>query len=176
MTEKQLVKGLINGDRRAQSYCYEHYKSGWYMICLRYQNNSATALDSLQNALIKIFSKTSQFNPDKGSFKSWSSRIVVNENLMELRKKSNQVFVEDIQESYDLFDESESPVEMLSAQELTKLIQQLPDGYRTIFNMYVVEGYSHIEISKQLGISAGTSKSQLFKARKLLQQQLEVLI
>lgn len=176
MTETQLVKGLINGDRKAQTRCYEQYRSVWYSICLRYQNNSATALDCLQNALIKIFSKISQFDVEKGSFKSWSSRIVINENLMELRKRSSKAFVEDIEESYDLFDESESAVEMLSAQELTNMIQQLPAGYRTIFNMYVIEGYSHVEISKELGISAGTSKSQLFKARKLLQQQLEVLI
>ena len=176
MTERQIVKGLIRGDRKAQNLCYEQYRSTWYMICLRYQQDSASALDSLQNGLIKIFSKIKQYDDTKGTFKSWSSRVVINENLMALRKESAQMFTEDISESYDLFDEQASPIEQLSAQELTKLIQKLPDGYRTIFNMYVIEGYTHAEIADELGINAGTSKSQLFKARKMLQRQLEVLI
>ena len=176
MTEKQLIKGLIKGDRKAQNLCYEQYRSTWYMLCLRYQKDSASALDSLQNALIKIFSKIKQYDDTKGTFKSWSSRVVINENLMALRKQSAQVFTEDISESYDLFDEQASPIEELSAQELTKLIQKLPHGYRTIFNMYVIEGYTHVEIADKLRIKVGTSKSQLFKARKMLQQQLEMLI
>lgn len=176
MTEQQIVEGLIKGDRQAQTLCYTQYRTTWFMICLRYQSDEPSALDSLQNALIKIFSKVGQFNNTKGTFKSWSSRIVINENLMALRKKSAQIFTEDISESFELFDEQASPLEQLSAKELTSLIQKLPDGYRTIFNMYVIEGYTHGEIADELRISIGTSKSQLFKARKLLQQQLEVLI
>lgn len=145
------------------------------MICLRYQNGRFDAEDCLQNALVKIFSKLSTFDPDKGKFEHWSSRVVTNENLIFLRKRK----------AFDNLDEAEDRIaapthfsdeQALSPKQLTSIIQKLPEGYRTVFNLYVLDGYTHQEIAQILNISVGTSKSQLFKARKMLQQQLEVLL
>ncbi len=176
MTELQIIQGVKQGDREAQTLLFKLYRSHWYMICLRYNKDTNDALDALQNGLIKIYSKINMFDSTKGNFKAWSSQIIVNENLMLLRKHKQSFAIEDLSESIDLEQNGETPLDMLSAEELTKLIQALPDGYRVIFNMYVMEGYSHADIAKALDISVGTSKSQLFKARKLLQAKLEVLI
>lgn len=176
MSEEQIIHGVKQGDRDAQTALFTQYRSHWYMICLRYNKDANDALDALQNGLIKIYTKMHMFDLSKGSFKAWSSQVIVNENLMFLRKRTQSFKVEDISEINQIEQEGETPIDMLSAEELTKLVQLLPDGYRVVFNMYVMEGYSHAEIAEELGISSGTSKSQLFKARKLLQQRLEVLI
>lgn len=172
----QIIKKAIKNNHRAQTRLYELYGYVWYSICLRYQNNGADAKDALQNALIKIYGKIRQFDSSKGDFKSWSCKVVVNENLMLIRKNKN--FLKEYNDglSESIHDREESPLDILSAEELTKIIQQLPDGYRTIFNLYVIEGFSHKEIANRLNISEGTSKSQLFKAKKQLKQMLEVLI
>jgi RNA polymerase sigma factor (sigma-70 family) len=176
MTLEKLLKGVAKKDRKAQAELYEQFGSLWYSISLRYNANVVDAQDTLQNALIKIFSNIKQFDPEKGSFKSWSSKIVVNENLMLLRKQKQKFTQAPDELSYELPDAELSAMDILSAKELTRMIQTLPDGYRTVFNLYVIEGYSHEEISEQLGISTGTSKSQLHKAKKHLRQKLEVLI
>jgi RNA polymerase sigma-70 factor (ECF subfamily) len=172
----QIINKAIKKNRRAQNELYAHYGHVWYSICLRYHKNSEEAKDALQNALIKIYSKIKQFDKSKGDFKSWSCKIVVNENLMLIRKNKN--FLREFDDTYDesILDSEETAIDILSAAELTKMVQQLPDGYRTIFNLYVIEGYSHEEIATMLNISKGTSKSQLFKAKKLLKRKLEVLI
>ncbi len=173
--EKSLIQGLKLKDRDAQTAAYKLYRTPWYMICLRYCSHKDDALDVLQNALIKIFSKIDQFDELRGSFKSWSSQIVVNENLQFLREKRQSIQLEEeaMQEAFIYEDEDTN---ILSSEELTKLIQQLPDGYRTVFNMYVMEGYTHNEIAAYLDIGVGTSKSQLSKARKMLQKSIEVLV
>lgn len=152
---------------------FAQYKSYWYSICLRYGRNEHDAMDMLQNGLINIYTKISQFNSDRGNFKSWSGRIIVNDCLMYLRK--NSFISEDLNNHHNVFDKSETSLDILSAEELTKLIQKLPDGYRAVFNLYVLEGYQHREIAEKLKISEGTSKSQLFKAKKLLREKLEIL-
>jgi len=170
-----IIKRLKQRDREAQTWLYNQYKTGWYMICLRYNKNRDDASDVLQNALIKIFGKIEQFDENKGHFKSWSSQIVVNENLMFLRKKVASFQVDELSDHFDISNQDETALDMLSAQELTKMIQTLPEGYRAVFNLYVIEGYTHKEIADLLNINLGTSKSQLFKARKMLQKKLEVL-
>ena len=143
---------------------------------MRYNKNRQDALDVLQNALIKVFTKIDQFDQNKGSFKSWSAQVVVNENLMYLRKLNINYKIDPIDAELQVADQQESALDILSAEELTKMIQKLPDGYRAVFNMYVIEGYQHKEIAELLQISVGTSKSQLFKAKRLLQEKLEVLL
>ncbi len=172
----QVIRRIIKGDRKAQTMLYNEYKSVWFRICLRYNKNRDDASDALQNALINIFQKIEQFDLKKGNFSSWSNRIVINENLMLIRKNANAFNMDEIREDLDLFDQNETPVERLSAEELTMLIQTLPHGYRTVFNLYVIDGFTHPEIAEKLNISSGTSKSQLFKARKLIQGKLEVLL
>lgn len=132
-------------------------------------------MDTLQNALVSIYSKFEQFDSAKGSFSSWSSRIVVNACLMFLRKKNGVHFFESGIEHDVPFVNTANPIDQMSAQEIMQVIQRLPDGYRTIFNLYALEGYTHQEIAELLGISVGTSKSQLFKARKLLQENIQDL-
>lgn len=176
MTEKELIKQVVKKRRKAQEELFERYKRLWYSICLRYHSNTDDANDALQNALVNIFTKIKQFDPDKGNFGSWSSRIVVNENLLLIRKRSRAFVTDELNDEIHVYDESESALDRLSAKELTKLISQMPDGYRTVFNLYVIEGFTHVEIAEMLGISVGTSKSQLYKARTHLQEKLELLI
>ena len=176
MTENEIISRVINKERAAQSLLYQKYQTTWYMICMRYQKNKDDALDCLQNALINIFSKIEQFDVEKGNFKAWSSKVVVNDNLMFLRKKGNSFKVDDIDEIAFVPKQSETVLDILSAEELTKMVQNLPNGYRTVFNLFVIEGFSHQEIAGILNISIGASKSQLFKARKLLQKKLEILL
>jgi len=155
MQIKDLISKAKKQDATAQMELYRHFKAYWYAICLRYNGNRFDADDCLQNSLINIFSKLGQFDVNKGDFKSWSAQVVVNDNLM-----------------FHLAEDTS----IISSENLTKLIQGLPNGYRAVFNLYVLEGYTHNEISSILDISVGTSKSQLSKARKLLQHQLEVVI
>jgi RNA polymerase sigma-70 factor, ECF subfamily len=176
MEETDLIRQAQKNKRQAQTLLYENYKTVWYRICLRYNRDVNDAADVLQNALVNIFTKISQFNNTKGSFKSWSSKIVVNENLMYLRKRVSSFATDELDAGHQLVDETETPLDTLSRKELTKLISDLPDGYRTVFNLYVLDGFNHREIGEMLQISEGTSKSQFFKAKKLLQQKLEVLI
>ena len=176
MTEVQLIKAASKNKRKAQSALYELYKRKWFSICLRYLKGSTDAEDALQNALVKIFSNIKTFDAERGSFNAWSSRIVVNECLMLLRGRVHSFKQVDINDQQHLEDLSESPLDRLSARELTALISALPTGYRAVFNLYVLDGYNHREIAEQLGISEGTSKSQLFKARRMLMEKLEVLI
>ena len=176
MNEQTVIKQAMLRNREAQGKLYQQYQTAWFMISMRYAKNREDALDVLQNALIKIFSKLDQFDEQKGNFKSWSSKIVVNESLMFLRKQSSMFFTDDLDSHFNIQDEGESALDILSSEELTKMIQNLPAGYRAIFNLYVIEGYNHLEIAEMLKINPGTSKSQLFKAKKLLQKRLEVLI
>lgn len=175
--DKHLIKQCIRGNRKAQQELYNEHASAWYTICLRYMKNRNDANDALQNALVKIYSKLDSFDPAYGSFGAWTARIVVNESLMLLRKNTNlrsfHVFDEDYLEGIS---DEDTPIDVLSAEELVNMIQKLPDGYRVIFNMNVIEGYTHREIAEKLNISEGTSKSQLFKAKKFLKNQLEVII
>ena len=140
-------------------------------VCLRYTGNPADAEDILVGSFMKVFEKIGQFN-ETGSLEGWIRRIIVNDCLMFLRKRKSLQYTEELEVA-----EREMGGEMadtsLEAQELMKLVESLPSGYRTVFNLYAIEGYSHKEIAKQLNISEGTSKSQLSKARNLLQQKLK---
>jgi len=173
--DSKLIPMVRKGKPEAQALLYEKYRTYWFAICLRYNKNRDDSLDALQNALIIILSKLNQFDSNKGSFKSWSSKIVINENLQLLRKKNLQLELIDSRleevDSYS-YDVSEPAY---TKKELIQMIQSLPDGYRAVFNLYVMEGYSHMEISEILNISVGTSKSQLSKAKRMLKNKLGLL-
>ena len=172
MHEMQIIARAQKNDHKAIEMLYGKYQTGWFMICLRYCKNRDDALDVLQNTLIKIFTHIRKFDEERGNFKNWSSRIVVNENLMFLRKNNKSFRSIEVNENLEIFDDSDSVLDLLSTQELTNMIQQLPTGFRTVFNLYVIEGYSHKEIGEMLGISIGTSKSQLFKAKKITKNKI----
>ncbi|HXL54782.1 MAG TPA: sigma-70 family RNA polymerase sigma factor [Chitinophagaceae bacterium] len=170
MTEQQLIKGCIQRNVDCQRMLFEQYAGRMMSICLRYSCDRPEAEDMLQEAFIKIFSHIGQYKFE-GSFEGWMKRIVVNCALKMIQKKrirfselSNQDLIPTQTDSYAL--------SSLTEDELLKLISKLPDGYRIVFNLYVMEEYSHDEIAVLLGIEATTSRSQLVKARKLLQKQI----
>jgi len=130
----------------------------------------------LQEGLISIFNNLKQFDVKKAAFSTWSSKVMVNAALQNLRKWKKLDYQEDIETQSNLVMEQEDAYDKLGAKEITAIIQALPDGYRVVFNLYVVEGYKHREIADMLGISENTSKSQLRKAKSMLRNQLEHII
>jgi RNA polymerase sigma-70 factor (ECF subfamily) len=170
-TEHDLARAINKGDSKAQSMLYERYSPKMLSICLRYMGDMMEAEDVMIEGFMRIFDKISQFN-FKGSFEGWMRRIMVNEALMRLRgKKMINVELDEVrQKSGGVSVESN-----INAEELLKLVNELPVGYRTVFNLFAIEGYSHAEIAEQLEISEGTSKSQLSRARALLQERLKVI-
>ena len=139
-------------------------------VCRRYLKRLEDAEDALVEAFCKVFTNIDQYN-GKGSFEGWIRRIVVNECLMALRKKYALKNAYEIQEHFDLRDD-QNVVAELAAQDILQLLDELPNGYRTVFNLYVIEGYKHREIAELLDISINTSKSQLILAKKKMQQLL----
>jgi RNA polymerase sigma-70 factor (ECF subfamily) len=170
MDEDKLIKACISEDKSAQKALYERYSAKMYFVCLRYARHQMEAQDMLQDGFVKVYDNLESFRSN-GSFEGWIRRIMVNTALNHCRKQSfkqEQIGLEDYQDKVV----SSKAVSNLSEQELLKLIQQLPDGYRIVFNLYVIEGYSHKEIGEKLGVSESTSRSQLAKSRKWMQKVL----
>ncbi|MBB6500802.1 RNA polymerase sigma factor [Pedobacter cryoconitis] len=165
-----LLEGCKAGNRKMQEMLYRQTASGMLTVCMRYSRDRMEAEDVLQLGYIKVFQKINEFRGD-GSFEGWIRRVMVNTAIENYRKNLRALRVvayEEISEQpYTDFDFSR-----MGMQDLLGLIQQLADGYRIVFNMYVMEGYSHQEIAKTLGISEGTSKSQLFRARAILREEI----
>jgi len=168
-----IIRKAVNGDQKAYNEIYMQYRSMWFMISMRYGKNKMQSEDILQDGLIRIFNDLAKYDSKKSRFSTWSSRVLVNAALRNLQKSNwNETFV-DIENAEDITDEYFSIIDEINTKELTLMIQSLPTGYRVVFNMYVLEGYSHKEIAEHLNISEGTSKSQLSKARKQLRHILE---
>ncbi|MFD2203473.1 RNA polymerase sigma factor [Shivajiella indica] len=169
-TEAEIIKGCLKGERKAQQHLYESYSKRFLAICLRYVKDKDLAEDTMIEGFMKIFEKLPQFE-SKGSFEGWMKRIMVTQSLLTLRNNRNlnmEVYAETQLEISD----SSYELNHLEADDLVQLIQELPIGYRTVFNLYAVEGYSHAEIGDLLGISESTSKSQLSRARNVLKQKI----
>lgn len=167
---KQIIEGCQKNDRSAKEQLYKRFSAKMYGVCLRYTKDQTAAEDVLQDGFIKAFRNIKQFS-FKGSFEGWLRRIMVNTAIERFRKRNYLHNATEITEAYDLADDY-SIMDNLSAKELVDLIRGLTPQYRTVFNLYVVEGYAHKEIAKMLNISEGTSKSNLARARKILQQQI----
>ncbi len=168
-----IIKNCIRGDEKAQRDMYLGHRVQWYMQCLRYGEDKFEADDILQEGLIQIYKDLHQFDERKASFATWSSRVLSHAALKFLKRhRWNKAFT-DIDSIDETADQEELVYDKLAAKELIQLLQQLPLGYRVVFNMYVIEGYKHHEISKGLGITIGTSKSQLSKAKKMLREKIE---
>ncbi|KAA3623641.1 MAG: RNA polymerase sigma factor [Bacteroidetes bacterium] len=170
--EQNLVNGCIKKDRKAQRALYEMYKVQLFRICLRYAKDRPEAEDMLQDGFIKIFADIKQYT-GKGSLGGWLSRVMVNTALQYLRKQKRRGHTLEITEIADTHQAEEVILSDLGAKALTNLIQKLPPGYRVVFNMYVIEGYSHREIAEQLQVTESTSKSQLSKAKAMLRRMFE---
>jgi RNA polymerase sigma factor (sigma-70 family) len=171
MTEKQLISLCIEQDRQAQKMLYERFSKTLYGICLRYARHNAEAQDMLQDSFIRIFKYLPTFE-GKGSLEGWMRRITVHAALRTIKLKGHEM------ESYPEFlpDDSCEPDAPMSlrAEELLGYVRRLPDGYKAVFNMFAIEGFSHAEIAKELKIEESTSRSQLVKARKMLQNMIFV--
>lgn len=173
--ELQLIDGCKNQDRKSQQYVYKKYARTMYGICLRYSSDAEAAQDLLHDGFIKIFANIGSFE-NKGSFEGWMKRVFVNMALEVIRKdKIKKQFNEDIENvsGDDIADDFDDEVDQISEDTLLAMIQELPQGYRSVFNLYAIEDYSHKEISQMLGIAEGTSRSQYIRARLLLQEKIK---
>jgi RNA polymerase sigma factor (sigma-70 family) len=168
--EDELIKGCLRRDGNAQRQLYDTFSSKMYSICYRYVKDSMEAEDILVTSFMKVFDKISQFK-NEGSFEGWIRRIVVNEALTYLRR-NRSMYLETELEQADREPDYNMLGDHLEAEDLMNMIKELPTGYRIVFNMYAIDGYSHKEIADQLGISENTSKSQLSRARTYLQKML----
>jgi len=170
-SEEKTIDACQKGDRKAQKIIYEKYSARMLGVCNRYVADEMQAEDIMITGFLRVFDKISQFKSE-GSFEGWIRKIMVNEALGYLRRNKNlnlTIALDNVNyNTIENYDGTE-----LEVEDLLKLVNQLPDGYRTVFNLYAIEGYSHKEIAEKLGILEGTSKSQLSRARNMLQQNLE---
>ena len=171
MTDEKLVTGCISKNPSAQKLLFERFSRKMMGVCLRYADRGEEAEDMLQNGFIRVFDKIETFR-GSGSLEGWIRKIVVNESLTYLRKNKAMRLNVDIDDAKYMIPGNSHVGENMNEKDLLKMIQQLPIGFRTVFNMYAIEGYSHKEIAEQLGISEGTSKSQYSRARAHLQNML----
>ncbi len=170
MSLKQLIKDCKKQDPKAQEQLYKLFCDKLFSICLKYSNSYTSAEDNLQDAFITIYNKIQQYK-GQGSFEGWIKRVTINTVLQKYRKQKVFEIIHDdqIEETNIEVDE-----ELISLDYLLQIIQQLPNRYRLVFNLYVLDGYSHKEIAEMLKISIGTSKSNLARARNILKEKIEM--
>ena len=168
--DDQIIAGCLQGDRAAQQDLYEKYAAKMLGVCCRYLKDRDEAEDVMISSLMKVFEKLSQFKGE-GSFEGWMRRLVINECLTYLRRNKSMHMAFDV-EAAEREPDFKNLGDKLEEDDLLKLVNSLPIGYRTVFNLYAIEGYSHKEIASDLNISVNTSKSQLSRARVMLQHKL----
>ena len=162
LSEDELIEGCLKGDRKAQQQLYDKYSGVMFAVCLRYMPTTQDAEDALVTGFTTIFSK----------LEGWMKKLMVH-NAISLIRKNAKFFCQDDEDLEHLNDEQPDIISRISAQEIIQLIQTLPDGYRSVFNLYAIEGYSYEEIAQMLNVNIGTVRSQLSKARKTLQEKIK---
>jgi len=165
-----LILGCKRNDRESQRLLYQHYYSYAYTICVRYSRTSAEAREAMNDGFMKIFGKIDQYHPD-ASFKGWLRKIMIRASIDQYRKELKHQRQDPVEKAHAAFTRPQADAN-LSHEELLGLVQMLSPAYRAVFNLYVIDGYTHEEIGKLLGISSGTSKSNLMKARENLRSML----
>lgn len=173
-TDSELIKKVIKGSEKAFKILYDRYARLHLLTCIRYVKNRFDAEDLLQEAYMTIYKDLKQFDSDKGNFSQWSNRVVVNICLQKLRKKKMLVYVDNLIQFNAHSNLNVDALGNLNLQDLTEKITALPNGYRTVFNMYVIDGFTHKEIAEVLKISESTSKTQLMKAKRMLQKSISL--
>lgn len=172
---RELIDGCIKSEKRAQDALYKKFSSLLFGICLRYAKNRMEAQDVLQEVFVKIYNNIHTYHHD-GSFEGWLRRIAVNTSITHYRKNLKHAYQEDID---DLVRHKNDPIAHqdleYTAEEMMNCIEKLPHGYKTVFSLYVIEGFMHKEIGDMLGIDVNTSKSQLSRAKNYLQRELATL-
>jgi len=174
MDELTLIQNCVKGDPVAQRKLFEKFAPKMMTVCLRYLKDVQEAEDVLQDGFIKIFQKIDAYQ-NTGSFEGWMRRIMVNTALDQIRKNRKMGFSDEFDAVEYRVENADFTFENLVAEDLMKLIANLPDGYKVVFNMFAIEGYSHKEIAEVLGISENTSKSQFSRARAYLRNKLETI-
>lgn len=167
---QKIIDDCIEGSRKAQYRFYNFFSGRMMGVCLRYAKNQAEAEDILQDGFVKVFGNLHKYQPF-GSFEGWVRRIFVN-TAIEYYRQRRKFIINDIEIENEDFEFSDNVIDKMSADEIMGLIKEMPDGYRMVFNMYAIEGYSHKEIAENLGISIGTSKSQYSRSRTYLQKMM----
>ena len=170
--ETDWIEGAKRGDRRSQKAIYDLLSAKMFAVCLRYMGDRDAAEDILQDGFVTLFTKLDSYSGE-GSFEGWARKIFVNTALMSLRKKDALRNSEDVDAAWNVTSDDPYAIQRIGYNDLIRMISSLPPGFRTVFNMYVVEGYSHKEIAEALGISETTSRSQLQRARVLLQTKIK---
>lgn len=168
----KLLKGCANGDAKSQKALYDALSPKMFSICIRYMGSRDVAEDVLQDGFVTLFNKLDSYSGE-GSFEGWARKIFVNTALMSLRKNDVLRQSEELDSAQNIISGSTTQLQDIGYKELMDMITSMPTGYRTVFNMYVIEGYSHKEIAQALGISEATSRSQLLRARALLQEKIK---
>ena len=170
--DQQLIESCIKGDRAAQKVVYDRLAPRMFPLCIRYVGDRELAEDILQDGFVTLFTHLSDYKGD-GSFEGWARKIFVTTALMELRRKDALKMSDDLEVVRGMKTEITGQLQNIGYKDLIKVITQLPPGFRTVFNMYAIEGYSHKEIGEILGISETTSRTQLSRARTWLQNKLK---
>lgn len=175
MTENLLFEGKIANSRKNRELIYRHFASKMYPICLRFAGNRMEADDILQEGFIRIFRKLDDFR-NEGSFEGWIRKTFVNTAINYFNKNKRISNYYELSEVSEPAEKSENAYDILSKEELLRLIHNLPTGYRTVFNLNVIEGYTHKEIGEMLNISDNTSKSQLARAKQVLREKINLMV
>lgn len=171
MREEELIDRCLKNDVLAQKKLYEMIGPKMMGVCLRYMGNTEEAQDVLQDGFIKVFEKLKGYSR-VGSFEGWMRRIFVNTALDAIRKNKKLKNQADIDDVAYMLKSDDYTLETLAAEDLMKILQEIPIGYRTVFNMYVIEGYSHKEIAEKLEVTTSTSKSQFSRAKAMLRAKI----
>ena len=175
-SEEDIAEGIRKGDNRAMRHFYAQYGGLLAATCSRYVNNEDDVKDLMQDAMVNIIQNIDNFTyKGKGSLRAWATRIVVNQalNFVKSQKRFHDTFADKDLGNLSLADNEEPDISDVPAEVIHRLISQLPDGYRTVFNLFAMEGKSHKEIAALLGIKADTSASQFFRAKNILAKQIE---
>ena len=172
MDDVTLIKECSLGNAKAQRALFDKFAPKMLAVCMRYLKNIDEAEDALQDGFVKVFQKIPEFKME-GSLEGWIRRIMVNNSLDAIRRNKKQLLEDDVDSVQHKVSFTDFHFDDMDLQYLMKIIQSLPDGYRVVFNMFAIEGYSHKEIAETLGVSENTSKSQYSRARALLRDKLE---
>ncbi|WP_337044657.1 RNA polymerase sigma factor [Emticicia sp. 17c] len=173
---EELLVASLKGDRQSQERLYRKYYGFAMSVCLRYNQNREEALEIVNDSFLKVFTKGEQYDAagrqSAYPFKAWFRRIIVNTALDYYRSQQKHYFHENLEEAYEVSSTDSNALSQLNHDELLELVQRLPSGYKMVFNLFVIDGFSHEEIAQKLQISVGTSKSNLSRAREILRKMI----
>lgn len=170
--DSKLIEQCIKGDRASQKVIYDHLASRMFPLCIRYVGDRTLAEDVLQDGFITLFTRLNSYKGE-GSFEGWARKIFVTTALMSLRKKDALKMSDELDVARGMKAETTTQIQNIGYKELMKIVTTLPPGFRTVFNMYAIEGFSHKEIGEMLGISETTSRTQYSRARVWLQNKIK---